>query len=412
MLIRPLGLLLLTAMISAWAVDAVGDAGYLAHKLRPEWRLTPLQDVLDQIGKAAERPIERSSRVLEQQKDARVVLIARERWALADILGSLERTHGLRVEAGPLRLVVETEADARDRRRRAVQIDLAEFAIRATFPDERGRALGHAASGSSGGGFDLYRGADISESGADPEEVLDLLRASSEGAGLEARAHAAHLLVTPEEETLMRALLQEQYRMTVRRGTWRATFGLLAPGETIATGVVEPATANALAERLQQRHALTVSAFSNQMGNAGTLREQAVPIDAEVVNKVLDPTIQTLSTGRQFQVRALRGTHFDTLAYELHWVEPVAMHERAVRNPAGAEPGTVETRADAGKEKPTATAAVSATSATPGQRLTLGLPAVWTWAPRGDVILPHGQALVLCAPHGEHTAVIICAEVR
>ena len=100
MRLRPL-LLILAFSVAACALDVEGDTSYLARKLRPEWRLVSLQSALDEIAKSAEKPLERSPRVLAQQKDTLVVLVARQRWTLSEILTSLERTHALRVSAGP-----------------------------------------------------------------------------------------------------------------------------------------------------------------------------------------------------------------------------------------------------------------------------------------------------------------------
>jgi len=416
MVLRPL-ILLLAVAVSACALDANGDTAYLARKLRPEWRLVTLQSALDEIAKAAEKPIERTPRVLAQQKDALVVLVAHQRWTLQEILASLERTHALHVNAGPLHLMIETEADARDRRRRPVQINLGEFAAHQKHHDQPAPALGYATGpGKNRGGFEVFSGVEVKQDmGANPAEVLGLLKASSEDATMEMRANVAHLWITPEEETLMRALLLEQYQFATRRGTWRGTFGLLPAGEGLATGVVGREAATALAARLQQRSHLTVAVFNAQLGNAGAVRQQSLVHDAEVVNGMLDPTIEVLSTGRQFQVRAIRGSHFDSLAYHLHWVEPITTRERALRLPAGSEPGTLSVQAQQksdDKQPATASATAATATTTSGQRGVLQLPEVWTWAPRGDVVLPRGQALVLCAAHGEQTAVIICAEVQ
>lgn len=413
----PRYLLLLVVAVGAGALDVNGDTAYLARKLRPEWRLVSLQSALDEIAKAAEKPVERSARVVAQQKDALVVLVARQRWTLQEILSSLERTHALRVNAGPLRLTIETEADVRDRRRRPVQINLDEFAAHQRYPDQAARVLGYTSGlGASRGGFDVFSGVEVKKDmGAEPAEVLELIRASGDDATVEMRANVAHLLITPEEETLMRALLLEQYQFATRRGTWRATFGSLPAGEGLATGVLGREAATALAARLQQRSELTVAVFNAQLGNAGAVRQQSLVQDAEAVNGMLDPVIEVLSTGRQFQVRAIRGTHFDSLAYHLQWVEPITTRARALRLPAGSEPGTLSMQAEQkkdDKELSTSSANAATATTTAGQRAALQQPEVWTWTPRGDVMLPRGHALVLCAAHGEQTAVIICAEVQ
>ena len=381
MLLRPLHLFLLFAVaVSVSALDTNGDTAYLTRKLRPEWRLVSLQSALDEIAKAAEKPVERSKRVLAQEKDVLVVLVARQRWTLQEILASLERTHALHVRAGPLRLTIETEADARDRRRRPVQINLGEFAAHQRYPDQAARVLGYTSG--LGGEFNLFGGVEVKEDmGANPAEVLELIRASGEDATVELRANVAHLLITPEEETLMRALLLEQYQFATRRGIWRATFGLLPAGEGLATGVLGREAAAALAARLEQRSDLTVALFNAQLGNAGAVRQQSLVQNAEVVNGMLDPVIEVLSTGRQFQVRAIRGTNFDSLTYHLQWVEPITARAHALRLPAGSEPGTLSVNAEQKKDNQqpaTSSASAATATTTAGQRATLQQPEVWT----------------------------------
>jgi len=405
-----LALLLFAA--GAAALDANGDTTYLARKLRPEWRFASLQDALDEVAKAAEKPCERSKRVLDQQKDALVVLVARQRWTLQEILVSLERTHGLRVTAGPLRLTVETEADARDRRRRPVQINLQEFAI-APVHDLPGQPLGHPPENGGGGGFDVFSGVEIDKhAGTDPVEILDHLRNHGGDATMEMRSSVAHLLVTPEEEHLMRAMLVERYQMAVRRGSWRTTFGLLPAGEALATGILDREPAAALASRLQQRSALTLALFNGQIGHAGATRQQALVQDAEVVNGMLDPVSEILATGRQAQLRITRGTNFDAVGFALDWIEPVTTRERVARLPASGEPESLSVKVEAAQDgKTPITASADAASGEPGQRLPLQLPEVWAWAPRGDIMLPRGKVLALCAPHGDETAVILFEEI-
>ena len=71
-----------------------------------------------------------------------MLLIGEERQSLASVLRLLETHYHLHMVAEPLRLVIETEEDQREHRRRLVDLDLARYGVHLAPMDFPGPTLG------------------------------------------------------------------------------------------------------------------------------------------------------------------------------------------------------------------------------------------------------------------------------
>jgi hypothetical protein len=395
-------LLVLPATVAALEVQGQ-PPDYLAMNYRAEWRMKPLGEVLEDLQRAIEKPVVATAAV---QALVRQVALTDERKApLRETLERLEAVQDLRFTAEPLRLRVETVEDARARRRRLIEIDLSEYMLFSPIRDFPGPELGFG-FGSSGGA--LFGGADPAAGGAptqpDPgvpgaEEVLDWLkRLSIAGESAVSTRTGIFVHATPEEEVALRKALDELLGATVRQTAWRITWGIAVADAALSTGIVPAAEAARTAAGLAGRTVETLHALAGQRVHAGRVREHSWVGDVEIVAGRMDPVAEVVSTGRNADLRPLPGRTLTLLEYRLDWVEPLPATPVALsQGPAAPRPPDKD-----GTTMPSP----------PGEQLTVSLPALWSWQPVGDVVLPHGHGLVLCAEHAQGRAVVVVEEVR
>ncbi len=392
-------LLALPVAAAALEVQPGANPDYLTMKFRAEWRMKPLGEALGEIEKATGKPVVATAAVQDLGGSRMVVLLDNRKSPLRDTLERLETAQDLRFTAEPLRLLVESAADALARRRRPVDLNLSEYMLFASVRDFPGRELGLGMHASDAGGNALY-GASVDPQLTDPTEVIGWLRRISESGEMKPHGRTAlQVLATPEEEEAMRKALDEHLAASTRQTTWRITWGLAPAGGVLPTGVIPAADAARTAAALEPRSVEMLHALPGQLVHGGRLREQSYVSDAEVVASRLEPVSEVLTTGRQADLRPLPGGSLTMLEYRLSWVDPTTMATVAVGEGAGPAP-------------PPAKEGEAAVPAPPGEQLTLQLPALWTWQPVGDVVLPHGQGLVLCAEHPQGRAVVVVEEVR
>lgn len=408
-----IALMLLVLPIHAVEVQAPEPPGYLAMNFRAEWRSKPLAEILVEIQKAVERPIVTSPAVEAGLDSWRVTLVDDRKAQLRETLEHLETTQDLRFTAEPLRLRVESAAEVVARRRRPVDLDLAEYGIFARMRDFPGPdlSLRLMTGDNSGGLIGSGTAAEGGQEAGDMEGVVEWLKRLVDTGGIQARGRTAlHMLATPEEEAALRKALGEALAQVVRRSSWRITWGLAKAGTTVPTGIVPVAEVGRLIQGLEQRSSDVLHAFAGQRVHGGRLRERSYVSDAEIISSRLDPVVSVLATGRMADLRPLTGASVSMLSYRLAWVDPGSMTEVPLNQPPVIEPGNVSV--EVGKEGAASTVQTSAPVKVPGSQVTMQLPALWTWSPRGDVVLPPGSALVLCAEHPLGHAVIAIEEVR
>lgn len=402
---------LLLSTLPAVDLPPSGPPGYLAMNFRAEWRLKPLAEVLEELQKAIEKPVVTSLAVQDLLDQRRVALVDDRKAPLRETLERLEATQELRFTAEPLRLRVESAGDVLARRRRPVDLDLAEYGLFTVLQDFPAPELGLSALvGGGGAGGGLLGGEDVHQI-SEAQGVADWLKRIVDTGSIEARGRTAlQVLATPEEEVALRKALAEALALNVRRSTWRITWGMAKAGTQVPTGIVPAAEAARLVQTLEQRSSEVLHALAGQRVHGGRLQERSYLSDVDIVSSLQDPVVWVLLTGRMADLRPLAGATLSLLSYRLNWVDPGNMVEVPLTQSASSEPGSVSVTVD--KDGAGSTAQSSSASVLPGSQVTVQLPSLWTWSPRGDVVLPQGTALVLCAEHPPGHAVITVEEVR
>jgi hypothetical protein len=135
-----------------------------------------------------------------------------------------------------------------------------------------------------------------------------------------------------------------------------------------------------------------------------------------------------LTTGIAMELRPVIGTEFIHLSYLLSWVDPLPGNTTELTNPARVRAGSTSTTTtttttdlppEAGKQpKPgdpprqqekttTSTSTSDGGDVRPGVSVAVSKPAIWTWKPRGETMLPKDRALIFASEHPAGTAVMI-----
>lgn len=374
---------------------------YLAMNFRAEWRMKPLGEVLEELQKTIEKPVVATAAV--QSLIRQVALTDEKKAPLRETLERLEAVQELRFTAEPLRLRVETVEDAKARRRRLVEIDLSEYMLFSPIRDFPGPELGfgwHTGDGALFGGAEGAAPSAAPETGTPgAEEVLEWLkRLAVVGESSVSTRTGIFVHATPEEETALRKALDDLLGATVRQSSWRITWGIAAADAALPTGIVSAADAAKAAAGLAGRTVGTLHALAGQRVHAGRVREHGWVSDVDIVASRMDPASEVILTGRSADFRPLPGRTLTLLAYRLDWVDALPATQAALsQGPAAPRPPDKE-----GAVAPTP----------PGEQLAISLPALWSWQPVGDVVLPHGHGLVLCAEHAQGRAVAVIEEVR
>lgn len=373
---------------------------YLAMNFRAEWRMKPLGEVLEELQKTIEKPVVTTAAV--QSLIRQVALTDEKKSPLRETLERLEAVQELRFTAEPLRLRVETVEDAKARRRRLVEIDLSEYMLFSPIRDFPGPALGfgwHMAEGTLFGGAEGAKPPEVDPQPQDAAEVLDWLkRLAVAGETAVSTRTGIFVHATPEEEAALRKALDDLLGATVRQSSWRITWGIATADATLPTGIVPAADAAKAAAGLAGRTVETLHALAGQRVHTGRVREHSWVSDVDIVAGRMDPASEVILTGRSADFRPLPGRTLTLLEYRLDWVDALPATQVALsQGPATPRPPDKEG---------------TATPTPPGEQLAVSLPALWSWQPVGDIVLPHGHGLVLCAEHVQGRAVVVIEEVR
>ena len=436
MLLRLLLLSVCSAVVvTTSALEVIGEAPYLENRYRAEWRSETLTKVLKEIEKQT-APIVASDGLVKIRDTHLVTLIDLNKVRLRDTLELLERTQDLHITAEPLRLFVETWTDFRDRKRHLVNLALRNYGLFVMPRDFPGPQLGYgvvsAGGGGGGGGFSLYKQDDHNHSAGrapDPSDVVSWLQTIAKETSAELRGNGnLYLMVTDEEEVAVRAALEQVQQRLLQRTSWRVSFGTVPAGQPLVTGLTSPADAKAIIPRLQGLRTLTISAMNGQRAHSVDGRQQSLIDDLDVVNYQFDPKVSVMITGVAADLRPTIGAEFNHVDYHLSWVDPLPSVTSDLTNPARTKAGSASTtttttttpgeksdpkdpKSDT-KEKPTTTTVTSNTTTDggdirPGVTIPITKPVLWTWMPRGEVMLPKNRSMVLSTEHPAGTAVMV-----
>lgn len=423
------GLFLLPAVLGltpVGAIEIVGDPpDYLDRKLRPQWRLTPLQEALEELGEEIERPVALSTDL--EDSDVTLILIEDTKSTVREVLELLERTQDLHFTVEPLRLVVRTGSEQRRQQRKLVNLNLRDYGLffrqRSEPPIVRVRSQDEADSHPSPfGGFEDHEDEDEFAF----EDLLE--RVATEGGDSEVQNRGngnLMLLVTPEEEARLRSNLDQFYETIIRRSSWKIHFGWLGgspeSSSPTAGGLLPAAEVRALATSLEDSIVLSATAMSGQRASVARGWYQRVIDDAEInqtgARPVMNPVVRGSSHyERRAQLRPHVGLESTLLIFEADWVENLpGTRTQKIRVPATLAPSRLATSTSAKKGATgEAKASVASTPAMidPGLTLALEHKSVWEWKPRGEVSIPRGYGLVLTAPGEGRQRVILFEEVQ
>lgn len=406
---RRLGVLsILLCAVLASAATAEEDHAYLQEELRATWSMQPLQEVLNELARRVEVPLNISDGV-SGIVDQPVVLITEQRVTVERILQLLERSHNLRFSPESLRLRVETLAEVEQRRRRVVTLQLGDLQALTSAPSFSSPALGftHAQHRSGGGaGFDLMGGGGGlgSDSGINMGEALALLERFDSFVGADNRLY---MELTPEEESFVRSAVERQFDIFGHQQRWRVDVGVIAGGVDVELGVLDADQAAALRQQLAAPRSFMLSAIVGQRVQAHSRGTRELDDDIKVVNSVALSDTSRLEHGVSVSLMALRGMTANHLSLKLQWVEPADRDPLDIAIPALQQGPAL----DVSGGKNNFNANLKQGRLFPAQTLRLDRPGLWSWYPQVEVLLPHGRAIALMAPHREGNALVIIEEV-
>lgn len=416
-----IALLLATAMLSfVSAVDPQESLPeYVQRSIRPEWRLAELDDVLDQLEQIIEKPVSRSSGILEWEHA--VTLIDEDKVTVLETLTVLEETQGLRFVAEPLRLIAMTETEHRQRQRRLVNLDLRDYGLFITPPDFGGPIISYDEAGGGASPFDFDGEEELP---FDIEDLVGIFRSDTDvekpESDLRGRGNLM-VLVTEEEERAMRAVLGRLYQILIRRSAWRVHFGLLPRDIEFRGGVLPGAEAQAIAEQLDERETLQLSGMNGQLVTAGGLGVSNLVVDVEVNQTgrfpVLNPVVRRRQTGKSVDLKAFIGLDHVLLEFHASWTETLGDRTtRPLRRPPTIDPAHVFSRATGTKKANSvgvsSSASLEPAHVEPGLRIDMERQTMWYWQPRGEVFIPRDHALVLAAERDGRRLAIVIEEVK
>lgn len=394
-------LLMVCALLPSigFAIDAPGAApDYLNRSVRPQWRMIDLGDAFRDLGDEIEKPVALSEGVEERER--RVLLLEDTKSTVREVLELLERTHDLHFTAEPLRLVVRTGAEQRQRQRRLVNLNLRDYGV---FFRPRDQFVQTPLLGPDQytDGVSAFSDWEEDEQGLfDLEFLLDFLDTDEDSdAQIRGRGNLM-LMVTPREEVRLRSLFEQIYEMVTRRSSWTVHFGTLPKSTQIRGGVRPEAEIAPILEQLKDRTELAATALDSQSVSAGTGNYEASIPDAEVNQTgrfpVVNPVVNTVSGGRTATLTPSIGIDKTLLAFEVQWVdlEPRGT-PRNVRVPGISAP---------------AAGGAQAPHWSSGMTFKLDQRVVWEWKPQGEVYVPQGHGVVLLTQRDDRILVVVLRE--
>ena len=404
---------------AALAVDTpAGAPEYLERTLRPRWRLETIDVVLAEIERVIDRPVQASTGVFEDRR-IQVILIERKKLSLSSILTLLEENYDLHCIAEPLRLVVETRAEERIRRRRPVNLDLRDYGLFFWAPPvtTQVRITSNDSSDYDSGSpynFGSDREQDDGDLPFELQALLDEFNDEDSSGGGSLRGTGALLLqLTPEEEVTVRGVLEDLAKSKLARTHWRVHFGLLPGSAETRGGVVSGETARAVADLLIEPERLSLSAIDGQEAFARSGSAERTVSDIEVNQTgpypVVNPVIDVPLAGSSIRLRVSTGVENSLLCYRAMWHAFVGQVKRSkVRTPSVTRPGQNSVNV---KKDGAATASQRPEESIPGSIMEIEDRPLGRWDSVGEAFIPRGSGLILLGVVEGRAAAIVFEEV-
>jgi hypothetical protein len=411
-MLRCSALLLASACSALFALDSGPHQQRLQQRSNWEFKSKALAGIFDDLEKVSGVQLKRSPGVMAAQKSIILTMLAEGKTA-ADVLRALERSEKVRFIADGEFISAEMIDEFSQRPRRPISIDLNDYNLLAAVRDMPGSMLGFGVQTGAHAGFDLMSSVPESETlRTTSEDIITLL---TEISGCENISAGSDSMIfaeaSPAEEDIMRKALAERSATGNQALAWRVTFGLAAAEQGFPTGVVSGSAAAAVRKLMHDAVVTDVVGLNGQRVHAGAYRERSVIGDAVIVSNNLDPVIQTITTGRSFDVRAAKGIDSIILDYSISWADAGAEDRVAVvRQPRHEKAQLVETPSQSPAQNGQRTATdpgAKQASVDSGRELKMSLPEVWVWGPRGIAHLRPGQALIFAAERGNERAVAV-----
>jgi hypothetical protein len=391
-------LMLCLASVSLVAMEVVGDPpAFLSTTCKPSWRLVPLASAFDDIARISKAEVQRSEQA--QKIEQQLLLVSNKELTLQAVLTQLEHCTEVRFSVNGKTIRIEHRSEFDQRRREVHWYPLSDYGLLNPVIDATPITLGFARGPRIGGQHDATTplAEDVpAVHSIDREQLVEFIRNHADGSwendgvGIDGRGTGPILDFnkTPEAHARIREALAEVRERIGQPKRWQVTMGLLAKDEHIPTGIVTRALAQGIAPRLTSTTTLNLSGIPRQWLRASQLVEQSSIVTVDVVDHQLDAQLVAVVKGRSATLCAVRAFQGTLVHLDLAWVEDA--------------------------EKPHATA-VRSTSAevatTTGVQIPLTLPALWTWRPDVECLIPTGQALVLSSEHPSGQAVMVVEEL-
>lgn len=413
------GVLVLACALPAFAVDIpAARPDYLDRPIRPEWRLSELSEVLDDVLEIIERPISRSDGVGDW--DDGIIFIEEEKITVLETLEVLEETQGLHFIAEPLRLVAMTREEFLRNQRRLVNFNLRDYGIFFQPLDHQLSIATYDESDDGASPFDY--GAEEEDITFDLEALVGVLRSDGGLDDAELRGSGnLMVLATEQEEAALRSVLDRVYELVARRSSWRVHFGLVPRDVDAVGGIVDVAYARELAGQLDEHDVVQLSGMNGQLVLGGNRKERDIVMDVEVNQTgafpVLNPVVQRVPLGRSVEIRPILGLEHTLLVFDALWSELDGVAaEDVVRRPPMVDPprawGSAELDKNGDKTSVRESVSISPARIEPGKQLNMERQRVWRWNPRGEVFVPKEKALVLVGAREGRRLAIILEEVK
>ncbi len=314
-------------LVSLPALEIVGEpAEYLQTSIRPEWSMARIHDVHDEIQKRIRIPFEQST-TLNHLVSMKIVFSSRSNISIKECLETLERIYDLRYTSKKLHLFVETNEDYKDRQRKVVEFNAADYLVfgNTAARDFPGLELAYS-GGAYGGGASLF-----ADAGFDDEDTVkssfDLLgELVDQDNEQNLYGNMLYVRATKEEAKQVERGLRLIYDLNVRRKTFKITMGTLDITVPIKGGQVSNERLQQISKQLKDVDVFMCSAFNGQTVNRNNVDQEAYLFDYDIQTGsggigALDPQVRIISHGKTVQLSYTEGANYSLLDLQTQWAE-------------------------------------------------------------------------------------------